>query len=101
VSAQPGRKAPPAAADVVLDVRVTARAREPGIDVHPAGGLRMRIAAPAIDGRANAELVETLARAFAVPKAQVRIERGEQAPRKRVRIVAPRRMPAWAARAGT
>lgn len=52
--------------------------------------LKIRIAAPPIDGKANAQLIAFLADAFAVAKQQVTIERGESGRQKSVRIVAPR-----------
>jgi len=48
--------------------------------------LRVRLQAPPIDGRANAALVEFLAAAFDVPRAQVSIERGLAGRDKRIRI---------------
>ena len=56
--------------------------------VHGAA-LRIRIAAPAVDGKANAELVRFLAAAFGVARANVTLLRGESARRKLVRIEAP------------
>ena len=50
------------------------------------GRLKLRLAAPANDGKANAELVEFLARFFGVPKRSVRIAAGLKSRRKRVVI---------------
>lgn len=91
----PSRSASDAPGDVVLDVLVSARARQSGIGELQAGALRIRIAAPAVDGKANAALIALLATACAVPKSHVIIERGAQSPRKRLRIMAPRRLPDW------
>ncbi len=41
------------------------------------GALDVAIAAPPVDGAANAELVATLAKALAVPKSAIAIVRGE------------------------
>jgi uncharacterized protein (TIGR00251 family) len=41
------------------------------------GRLDVSLAAPPVDGAANAELVATLAKALGVPKAQVQLVRGE------------------------
>ncbi|HTP98105.1 MAG TPA: DUF167 family protein [Casimicrobiaceae bacterium] len=57
--------------------------------------LKVRLAAPAIEGRANAALVRFLAEAFAVPQRQVAIVRGEISRRKVVRVTAPARRPEW------
>jgi uncharacterized protein len=50
------------------------------------GALRLRLAAPPIDGRANAALLQWLARSLNLPKRAVTLVRGESARRKRVRI---------------
>jgi len=92
---RPGRNATRALGDIVLDVLVSARAHQSGIGKLHAGTLRIRIAAPAIDGKANAALIALLATACAVPKSHVVIEHGVLAPRKRLRIIAPRRVPDW------
>lgn len=55
--------------------------------------LKIRIAAPPVEGRANAALIDFLAGAFAVPKQRVVIERGASSRQKSVRIIAPQRLP--------
>ena len=55
--------------------------------------LKIRLAAPPVDGKANAELLRFLADAFAVPLRQVTLVRGETARRKTVRIDAPQVRP--------
>ena len=50
------------------------------------GRLKLRLAAPADEGKANAELVEFLAAYFGVPKRNVRIAAGLKSRRKRVVI---------------
>ncbi len=50
------------------------------------GALRIRLAAPPVDGEANAELVAFLARCLHVPKAAVTIVRGGTARRKVVEV---------------
>jgi hypothetical protein len=53
------------------------------------GRLKVAVRAPAQDGRANEELIEVLAEAFAAPRRAILIERGERAQLKDVRIEAP------------
>ena len=48
------------------------------------GRLKLRLAAPAIEGKANAALVEFLADYFGVPKRNIRIAAGLKSRRKRV-----------------
>ena len=55
--------------------------------------LKIRLAAPPVDGKANAELLRFLADAFAVPLRQVTLVRSETARRKTVRVDAPRARP--------
>lgn len=55
--------------------------------------LKIRIAAPPVDGKANAQLIAFLADAFDVAKQQVTIERGESGRQKSVRIANPKRLP--------
>src|ERR671930_214798 len=50
------------------------------------GRLKVRLAAPPVEGKANAALVEFLARYFGVPKRNVRIAAGFKSRRKRVVI---------------
>lgn len=52
------------------------------------GCLKLRIAAPPIDGRANDEVCAFLARRLDVPRSIIRIEQGESSRRKRVRLAA-------------
>ena len=48
--------------------------------------VRIRLAAPAVEGKANAALVEFLASYFGVPRRSVRIASGLKSRRKRVVI---------------
>ena len=50
------------------------------------GALRVRIAAPPVDGAANKELVRTLARAFNVSRSAVRIVSGHNSKLKQVSV---------------
>lgn len=80
-------------ADLILWVRVQPRASrdewlEPGDD-----RFRVRIAAPPVDGKANAHLREFLAALFGVARSQVTLLAGETGRDKRLRVAAPRRLP--------
>ena len=50
------------------------------------GAVVIRLAAAPVDGAANAELIDVLARALRVPKRDVAIVSGERSRNKRVRI---------------
>jgi hypothetical protein len=60
--------------------------------VHGAA-LKIRLAAPPVEGRANAELQRFLADAFGVPLRNVTLVRGETGRRKSLRIEAPTARP--------
>ena len=83
--------------DVVLMLHVQPGAKRTEV-VGPHGeALKLRLAAPPVDGRANAELLRYLAAAFGVPPRQVTLIRGETSRRKSVRIERPALRPdlAW------
>lgn len=67
-------------------VRVVPRASQSSIEGVYGGALKVRLAAPPVDGAANEELVSVLARAFDVAKSRVRIVRGASARTKSVEI---------------
>jgi uncharacterized protein (TIGR00251 family) len=48
--------------------------------------LRVAVAAPPVDGKANEAVVRTLAEALGVPRSAVEIVRGEAGRRKTVRV---------------
>lgn len=76
----------PTADGVVIDVRVIPRASKPGLAGTRDQAVLVRIGAAPVDGAANAELVETLATAFGVPRRMVRLVSGERGRLKRVSI---------------
>ena len=63
-----------------------------------AARLRIRLAAPPVDGKANAELLRFLAAAFDVPLRNVTLVRGEASRQKTIRVAAPAQRPdrGWA-----
>jgi uncharacterized protein (TIGR00251 family) len=74
------------ASGVTLSLVIQPRAGKSKV-VGPHGdALKIRIAAPPVDGAANEALIAFLAKALDVPKARVTVEAGETSRRKRVRI---------------
>lgn len=71
---------------VILNVRVIPRSGRSGIDGTRAGALLVRIAAAPVDGSANAELIEFLARALKLPRRDLSILSGERSRNKRVLV---------------
>jgi uncharacterized protein len=57
------------------------------------GRMKIRITAPPIDGRANSQLIEFLAKQFNVAKSQIQLLTGELARQKTLRIQAPHVLP--------
>ncbi len=76
---------------VELDLAVQPRASRTRVMGEHGGRLKIALAAPPVDGEANAALVDFLAAALDVRKAEVAIVRGQAGRRKTVRVagVAP------------
>jgi hypothetical protein len=80
-------------ATLVLRLRVQPRAARDGF-VGPHGDrLKVRIAAPPVDGKANAQLCGFLAAACGVATSQVSVDAGGSGRDKTVRIAQPRQLP--------
>jgi uncharacterized protein (TIGR00251 family) len=73
-------------ADLLLDVRVQPRATRSEIAGLHGERLRIRLQAPPVDGKANAALVDFVARAFGLPRNRVTIEHGLTGRDKRLRL---------------
>ena len=71
---------------LLFDVRVVARASKSAVAGEHGGALRVRVAAPPVEGAANEELVRTLARALGVAPRAVEIVGGLSSKNKRVRV---------------
>jgi len=76
----------PAPGGVLLAVRIVPRAGRSGVAGIRDGALLVRVNAPPVEGAANAELIEVLARLLDVPKRAVTIVAGERSRLKRVRV---------------
>ena len=70
-----------------FNVRVIPRARRSGLAGTRGDALLVRLHSPPVDGAANDELIEVLARALQVPKRAVSIVAGDRSRQKRVRVV--------------
>ena len=76
---------------LIFAVRVVPRASLSEIAGEHDGALRVRVAAPPVEGAANVELVRTLARALGVPARAVEITGGRASKTKLVRVEGARR----------
>jgi uncharacterized protein len=79
--------------DLLLRVRAQPRASRTEWLGLADGQFRVRLAAPPVDGRANGHLREFLADLCGVAKNRVTLLTGETGRDKRLRIVAPQRLP--------
>lgn len=75
--------------DLLLDVRVQARASRNEIIGAENDRLKLRTTAAPTDGKANAAVVRLLADYFQMPKSRVRLISGARARNKRFRLAGP------------
>ena len=68
---------------VVLNVKAQPRSSKAGLDGILGDAVKVRIRSAPVDGKANKELVETLADAFDLPKSAVVFKGGETSKTKR------------------
>jgi uncharacterized protein (TIGR00251 family) len=73
----------------VLDVSVVPNARRTAVDGLHDGALRVRLAAPPVDGKANQCLIDWLAAELGCPKRAISLLRGPAARRKQVLVNLP------------
>ncbi|MBK8498755.1 MAG: YggU family protein [Flavobacteriales bacterium] len=78
---------------LILTVHVQPGARRTEVVGTHGDALKIRLAAPAVEGKANAALIAFLAAAFGVPKRGIEILAGDSSRSKRVRVQSPRRRP--------
>jgi uncharacterized protein (TIGR00251 family) len=70
----------------LLSIRVQPRAKRDEVVGERAGAIVIRLKAPPVDGKANAALIEFIAKAAGVPRSRVEIVRGAAAREKTVRV---------------
>ncbi|HEX4869203.1 MAG TPA: DUF167 family protein [Moraxellaceae bacterium] len=78
---------------VVLVLHAQPGARESAFAGLHGDALKVRLAAPAQEGKANRELCRFLAEAFGVPRTAVELLAGDSSRHKRVKIRSPRLWP--------
>ena len=69
---------------VILNVRAQPRSSRSGLDGLLGEAVKVRIKCAPVDGKANKEMVETLADAFSLPKNRVNFVGGETSKNKRI-----------------
>jgi len=78
---------------IVLTLHVQPGAKRTEFAGQHGDAVKIRLAAPPVDGKANVELLRFLADAFGVPLRDVALVRGDSSRQKVVRIEAPTRRP--------
>jgi uncharacterized protein (TIGR00251 family) len=73
----------------IIQVKVTARARESSLTQMPDGTWVAKLKSPPVDGKANAELIALVAEQFGCSKAAVSIKSGAAGRTKLVRVDHP------------
>lgn len=69
---------------VVVNVRAQPRSSRAGVEGVVADALKVRLRSAPVDGKANKELVETVADAFDLSKSRVKFKSGETSKTKRI-----------------
>ena len=68
----------------ILNVKAQPRSSKAGVDGFIGDAVKVRVRCAPVDGKANKELVETLAEAFDLPKGRVVFKSGETSKQKRI-----------------
>ena len=69
---------------IVLNVKAQPRSSKAGVDGLVGDAVKVRIRSAPVGGKANRELIETLAEAFGLPKSSVVFKSGETSKTKRL-----------------
>lgn len=80
--------------NLILNIRVQPRASKLEFAEIMGDEIKLRLTCPPVDGAANQQLTEFLAKTFAVSKAAISIIAGKKGRNKRVQIQRPLRLPA-------
>ncbi len=69
-----------------LSVKVKPNSKQQQLQMEEDGSLTVHLKSPPVDGKANAELIQLLAKHFGVPKSAISIRAGASAKRKIIEI---------------
>lgn len=72
--------------EIIFDVRVVPNSSRSEIIGEFDGSLKIKVAAPPVDGAANAELIKVLAKKLGVAKSAIEIIGGQSSKNKQVKI---------------
>ena len=71
----------------ILNVKAQPRSSRAGVDGLMGDAVKVRVRCAPVDGKANKELIETLADAFGLPKSRVVFKSGETSKQKRILLL--------------
>ncbi len=71
---------------MLVSVKVKPNSKRPRIEQDASGALTVFLKSPPIEGKANEELIETLAERYGVPKSRVRVKSGASGRNKLIEI---------------
>jgi len=71
----------------ILNVKAQPRSSKAGVDALLGDAVKVRVKCAPVDGKANKELIETLADAFGLPKSRVVFKSGETSKQKRILLM--------------
>ncbi len=72
--------------DLIIHIKVEPRSSRSGITGFYGEGLKVKLASPPVEGKANKELIEVLAKKFGIRKKDVEIIKGEKSKNKIVKL---------------
>ena len=72
---------------IVLNVKAQPRSSKAGVEGLLGDAVKVRIRCAPVEGKANKELIETLADAFGLPKSRVGFKSGETSKQKRILLM--------------
>jgi uncharacterized protein (TIGR00251 family) len=71
---------------LIISIKVEPRSSKSGISGYYGNALKVKLNSPPVEGKANKELIEVLAREFKISKKDIEIIRGEKSKNKIVRL---------------
>ncbi len=80
------KSAPKTERGLTLNIKVDPRSSRSGIVGHYGDALKVKLTSPPVEGRANKELIEVLAKEFGINKKDVEIISGKNSRNKIVRL---------------
>lgn len=79
--------------DLLLSIHVQPRSSRSGVVGVQGDRLKIKLTSPPIEGQANAEVCQLLAKLFGVAKSHIILLSGETSRDKRLRIKSPKKLP--------